>query len=457
MSSQNTRNKYFFGLGTIGRDMFYTILSMFLMVYLTEVLDLSDAMLAWTGGILTVLRIFDALNDPIMGVIVDNTSSRWGKFKPAMLFGALTSAVFLVLLFSDLGLSPAAYLVFFTVCYLAWDVTYGLNDIAYWSMLPALTLDQKQRERIGSFARICANIGLFVVVVGITPITEAMTAALGDAKQAWLLFAVAVSALMIGFQMFTLFGAKEQGGFKQEEKTTLRDMARAIFKNDQLLFTVISMGLFMIGYMTTTSLGWYFFKYAFGDENMYSVFAAILGVSQIGALFVFPLFSRRFTRKQLYFGASLLVLAGYLLFFFSPMDMLPIGVAGVLLFVGEAFIQILMLMFLTDTIEYGQWKSGKRNEAVTLSVQPLINKIGGAIGTGVMTATLIASGINSAQSAADVTPGGLLILKLAMFILPLVSIISGYVVYRFKYKIDKQFYDRMVAELAERGDIAVEK
>lgn len=454
MSSRNTRNKYFFGLGTIGRDMFYTIISMYFVWFLTEILNLSDQMLAWTGGILTVLRIFDALNDPIMGVIVDNTNSRWGKFKPWILAGALASAGFLILLFSDLGLSSSAYLAVFVIAYLGWDITYGLNDIAYWSMLPALTLEQKEREKIGAFARICANIGLFVVVVAILPVTNAMGDALGSLKQAWFLFAVVISILMIGFQCFTLFGVKEyRSKFKREEKTTLKGMAKSIFKNDQLLFTVISMALFMVGYMTTTSFGTYYFKYAYGDENMYSIFAALLGVTQLVSLLVFPAFSKRFTRKQLYFGATMLVLAGNALFFFSPMNMIPIGVAGVLIFIGEAFIQLLMLMFLADTIEYGQWKSGKRNQAVTLSVQPLINKIGGAIATGIVTATLIVSGINSAATPADVTPQGLLVMKLSMFVLPLICIVLGYLVYRFKYKINKTFYDKIVADLVERGDI----
>jgi sugar (glycoside-pentoside-hexuronide) transporter len=458
------RNRFFFGLGTVGRDMFYTTVSMFLMVYLTEVLNLSNQILAWTGTVLTVMRIFDALNDPIMGVIVDNTNTRWGKFKPHVLVGGLLGSVFMVLMFTDLGLSPVAYVVCFALFYLGWDITYGLNDIGYWSMLPALSLEQKEREKIGSVAKICANVGMFTVVVGIVPLTNMLGQALGgkpDAadwlnylKPAWTVFAVIVSVLMLGFLMFTLFGAKEmRGEFKQEENTSIKDMVRAIFKNDQLLFTTISMGLFMIGYCTTTSFGFYYFKYAFGDAGMYSIFAAVLGVSQLSALAVFPMFSKRFTRKQLYFGATVLVLAGYVLFFFSPMNMVFIGISGMLLFVGEAFIQLLMLMFLADTIEYGQWKSGKRNQSVTFSLQPLINKIGGAISTGIVTATLIVSGINNATSAADVPASGVTILKLAMFVLPLISIVCGYLVYRWKYKIDKGFYDKMIGDLTARGDI----
>jgi sugar (glycoside-pentoside-hexuronide) transporter len=455
MGSYYTRNKWFFGLGTIGRDMFYTLLSIYFMTFMTEVLDLSDEMLAVTGSVLAFLRVFDALNDPLMGVIVDNSNSRWGKFKPAMLIGALTSSVFLILLFTDVWSSSSLYLLFFVLLYLAWDMTYGLNDIAYWSMLPSLTLEQTQREKIGAFARIWANIGMYIVVVGIIPVTGMLEGVVGGPKQAWLTFAIAVSVLMIGFQLFTLFGVKENREiFKKEEKTTLRGMFKAIFKNDQLLFTVIAMGLFSIGYTTTAEFGTYYFIYAYGDKDAYSTFTLILGVSQIVALLAFPYFSKRFTRRQLYTSSTVIVIAAYLLFFFTPMNMIPIGVAGVLLFVGEGFIQILMLMFLTDTIEYGQWKSGKRNEAVTFSVQPLINKLGSAIATLVITWTLIISGINAADTkGVPVTPEGITTLKIAMFIIPLICIIAGYIVYRFKYRIDKKFYDQIVSELAERGDI----
>ena len=273
--------------------------------------------------------------------------------------------------------------------------------------------------------------------------------------QGWLVLAVAIAVLMVGFQLYTLFGTKEyRGEFKQEEKTTLKGMFTALVKNDQLLFTVISMALFTIGYATTTSFGLYFFKYAYGDEDMYSLFAAIVGVSQILALAIFPLFSKRFTRKQLYTGATIFVLAAYVLFFFSPMDMIPLGIAGLLLFLGEAFIQLLMLMFLSDTIEYGQWKMGKRNQAVTLSVQPFINKIGGAIATGIATVTLLISGISAAdRTGAPVSATGIFELKMSMFILPLICIIAGYLVYLFKFKIDKKFYDKIVSDLAERGAI----
>ena len=450
MKTAMKRNRYFFGLGTVGRDMLYSLVSLYLMVYLTEILDLPDSTMWWMTGILTILRVFDAVNDPFMGYLVDNTNTRFGKFKPWIALGGLFGGLLTVLIFTDLGLRGAAYIVSFTIIYLLWDFIYGANDISYWSMLPSLTLDQKEREKTGSFARICANVGMYIVVVGILPITNA----LGGDKKAWFIFAVAVVLLTWAFLCFTLFGVKENRSlYKKEEHTSLKEMFSVIFKNDQLLFTAISMALFMIGYCTTTSFGVYFFKYAFKNEGMYSVFAGILGVSQLLALACFPLFSKRYNRKQLYGFSTVLVVLGYIVFFFAPMNMIYIGIAGVLLFIGQAYIQLLMLMFLEDSVEYGQWKLGRRNESITFSVQPFINKIGGAIANGIVGATLIISGINSAATPDDVTDTGLLIMKLAMLILPLLIIAAGYIVYRLKFKIDKDMFDKIVSDLKTRGDI----
>lgn len=453
MTNQDKRNKYCFGLGTVGRDMFYTLESMYLLFFLTEVRQLDDAMLALVGGTLTVLRILDAFNDPVTGIIVDNTRTRWGKFKPWMLVGALVGSVCLLLMFAELPLTGGAYVAVFALCYILWDIFYGVNDIAYWTLLPALSLDQRQRESMGAFARICANVGMYAVVVSVLPITGALTERFGSGQKAWFVFAAAVCALMIGFQLITIFGVREQQVFKEEESTSLRDLVRVLFQNDQLLWTAVSMALFMTGYSTTTSFGTYYFKYAYGDEGMYSVFAGVLGVSQLLALLVFPKLSARLSRKKLYSAATVLVAAGYAVFFFAPVNMVPIAVAGVLLFVGQAFIQTLMLMFLADTIEYGQWKLGRRNDSVTFSVQPLINKLGGAVATGVVTVTLIFSGINQAEDASAVSAQGLLILKGAMMVLPMLAIGLGYFVYLKKYRIDGALYGKIVEDLRRRGDV----
>jgi len=458
MKSELKRNQFTFGLGTVGRDMLYSLVSMYLIYYLTDVMQHPDSVLWWLTGILLAARIFDAVNDPIMGVIVDNTRSRFGKFKPWIAAGALFTGFFTILMFTDFGLRKTAYLIYFAVIYFFWDISFTANDIGYWSMLPSLSMDQKEREKIGAFARICADAGLFAVVVGIVPVTQALGNYFGSMTKAYFVFAVAITVIMWAGQCITLFGVRElKGVFKTESKTTLKEMFKVIFQNDQLLYTTISMALFMIGYVTTTSFGIYYFKYAYGDENMYSTFALILGVTQITALAVFPVFSRYFDRRKLYTGATVLVIAGYILFFVSPMNMVFIGIAGVTVFLGEAFIQILMLMFLADTIEYGQWKLGKRNDSVTLSLQPFINKIGGAIASGIVGVTVIISGISSAASKEDVTERGLYILKMSMFVLPLLLIVAGYLIYRQKYRIDDKMFRQVVSDLKARGDISLEE
>ena len=452
MEKMSKRNRFTYGLGTVGRDMVYTMISMYLMFYLTDVLSLDTKVLWWVTAIILGARIFDALNDPVMGVIVDNTNTKWGKYKPWILVGIVLAGVLTILLFVDFKLKGAAYIVLFGVLYVFWGITYTMNDIAYWSMMPSLSKSQSEREIIGSIARICASVGLFAVVTLVVPITTALAEVVGGLQKAYLVFTIILVVIMWIFQSITLLGVKEDKTINEKtEHTTLKEMVKVIFKNDQLLVTAISMALFMIGYMTTTSFGIYYFKYVYGNEDMYSIFAVVLGVSQIVAMVSFSFLTKIMKRKSLYLLATAMVVVGYIIFFFAPnTTMLFIGIAGVLLFIGEAYIQLMMLMFLTDSVEYGEWKFGKRNGSVTLSVQSFINKLGGAIANGVVGAIVIVSGMKTAETAADMTGEGLLIFKVAMMIFPLICIVIGFIIYRTKYILDEEMYKKIVEELDER-------
>ena len=445
-------NRWTFGLGTVGRDMVYTMISMYLMFYLTDVLQLSDDVLWWVTGIIMAARVFDAFNDPFMGVIVDNTHTKYGKFKPWICIGAVLVSILTVLLFSNFGLSGSAFIIVFGIIYVLWGIAYTMHDISYWSMLPTLSQDQREREEIGSVSRICASIGLFAVVTLIVPVTEAIGGAVGSLQKGYFILSIILVVIMLAFLCFTVFGVREPMlGNQKEEHTSVKELVRIIFKNDQLLVTALAMALFMIGYSTTTSFGLYYFKYVYGDEGMYSIFALILGVSQIFALSIFPVLGKRYPRKKLYAFSTALVVTGYLIFFFAPTNtMLFIGIAGLILFIGQAFIQVMTLMFLTDSVEYGEWKFGKRNDSVTFSLQPFINKMGGAIASGVVGAIVIVSGMSQAQSAADMTASGIFILKMAMMVFPLICIVIGFLVYRSKYILDEEMYGKIVRELGER-------
>ncbi len=449
------RNKWTFGAGTLGRDMVYTLVSMYFLVFLTEALDLTDWELGWVSVLVLAARLFDAVMDVVMGSIVDNTRTRWGHYKPWIAAGVVASSIFTILMFTDLGLRGGWWVAGFAVIYLLWGLSWTANDIPYWSMLPALTLDQKARERIGAVAKIFATVGLFTVVVAIVPLVGSegvLTQSFGR-TQGWTVLAIALVVIMLLGQAITLFGVKEPKIAVEQERTSLREIAGVVVKNDQLLWTAIAMVLFMTGYITTTSFGVYFFKYAYGDEGMYTIFGAVLGVAQILGFVSFPLLRRRFRRATLYTAATAMIVLGYVIFFFAPMNMIPIGIAGLLLFIGQSYVVLLMLVFITDTIDYGHWKLGRRNVAVTFALQPFINKVGAAIAAAVVGLTAIVSGINDAEAYGDVDASGLLTMKLVMMVLPLALIVISYLIYRAKYRIDEDFHAQLIADLRSRGQL----
>ena len=169
---------------------------MYLLFYMTDVICVPTRILWHITFIIFAARIFDACNDPVMGLIVDNTKTKFGKFKPWIAFGAFTSGILTILLFSDFKVSGSAYTVFFAVVYLLWGITFTTNDISYWSMLPALSVDQKEREKIGAVARLCANIGLFSVVASIVPLTAFLSNKTGSLTKAYFVFAVITAISM---------------------------------------------------------------------------------------------------------------------------------------------------------------------------------------------------------------------------------------------------------------------
>jgi len=446
-------NRFTFGVGTIGRDMNYTLISMYLMFYLTDVLDLNTQMILILTAIIVSIRVFDAFNDPFMGVIIDNTKSKYGKFKPWILVGLIGSALMSVLMFSDFGLTNMGFIIVFTLAYLLWELFFTMNDIAYWSMLPALTQDQKEREEIGSWARVFANLGVFIVVGGLVPITGYFkNNLLFTDQQAFFAFVVMSAILMVLGQLITVRFTKVEVHFAKVEQTRVRDMFQVILKNDQLLWTAIAMSLFMTGYMITTNFGLHFFKYAYKNESMYGVFGIVLGASQMVALLVFRFFSLKYSRKQLFTGSIILVLLGYLMFFISPMDILWIGASGIIMFFGQGMLQLIILVLLADTVEYGHYKLGKRNESVSFAIQPFVNKLSGAIASLVIGITLVWIGITDVTSPSEINDTEIMYLKLSMLVLPVVLILFSYVIYHKFYKIDQKLYKVIIDTLNKRNE-----
>jgi melibiose permease/lactose/raffinose/galactose permease len=368
----------------------------------------------------------------------------------------LASGLLTILIFTDFGLRGAGFVLVFSVTYLLWGLSWTIHDIPYWSLMPALSVDQKERERISSRAKIFATIGTFAVVVSIVPFTETMTEKIGMGK-AWLLFAVIVVAIMMIFQSVTLIGTKEPDIIVEQEKVSLKEIFSVIFKNDQLLWTCVAMVTFMTGYLTLSSFGVKYFQHVYGDKDMFSPFGAVMGLGMILGYGLFPVLRARFTRRTLYTMATSLVVVGYVIFFFSPPNIIIIGVAALLLFFGSAVIIVLMLVFVSDTIDYGHWKLGRRNTGITFALQPFISKVGAALGTMIVSVTAMIIGLN--QLTEDQLQGYLLepsdqvTFKMMMMGLPLLLTLVGYAIYRWKYKIDESFHAQILADLRARGQL----
>ena len=448
---QTLRNRYGFGLGTIGRDAAYTLISMFLLFYLSDILEVSTPVFATITVVLVVVRVLDAIVDPFVGVLVDNTRSRYGKFKPWIVAGILASAALMVAMFTPWQVGDAAFIAVFSAFYIVWSAAFAANDIGFWSMLPALTQNQREREKIGSFARICASIGTFAVVIGIEPLSKAIGDATGDIRWSFFWIALGITTVMVVLQLVMVVLVREDRSIVTVSHTRFRELLGVIFRNDQLLAIAVAFVLFMTAFAVTTGFGIYYFTYVYGDSGMYGVFAAVLGVSQITALALYPVMASRMSRRRLFTIALFAVVGGYVLFFFTPPGGIAlIIIAGVAVFAAQAVIQIQLLMFIADTVEYGEHKFGRRNDSITLSLQPFIYKLSSALANGVIGWVVIASGMKDAEAAADMTEPGVFLVKASMFIVPGVLIAVSYLVYRRFYVLDEGRYAQIVDELRER-------
>ena len=145
--------KLCFGVGALGKDLCYAMISTFLMIYLTDTVGLAPL---FVGNLFLVARVWDAVNDPMMGFMVDNTRTRWGKFRPWILIGTLLNSVIMIFMFRDPGLEGFSQYAYFSVIYILWGMTYTVMDIPYWSMLPSLSSTQKERESMSVIPRIFA-------------------------------------------------------------------------------------------------------------------------------------------------------------------------------------------------------------------------------------------------------------------------------------------------------------
>ena len=159
----NKKEMASYGIGAVGKDMVYMFCASYILYYYQDILGVSAIAM---GIILLAARVYDAFNDPIMGVVVAKTRTRWGKFRPWLFIGTLLNAVVLFLMFSaPPTLDGGGLVAYAAVTYVLWGVTYTMMDIPYWSMIPAFTEGGKERENMSTMARSCAGVGSALVTI----------------------------------------------------------------------------------------------------------------------------------------------------------------------------------------------------------------------------------------------------------------------------------------------------
>lgn len=391
-----TKNMLMFSLGTIGRDFLYFLFNSFLMTFILFTKTTDNKMLMVVGAIIVVARIFDALNDPIMGGIVENTRTKWGKYKPWQLLGAVLTGAVIISVFC-VKLDGWSYIGFLAFAYLMFSITFTMNDISYWGMLPSLTSDEHERNKLTSCAQLLASAGIGLASLLIPLFTTGSLAKWG-APTGYKVIGIISAVLMVLFQLFTILGVKEKPlppiKPDKSDKLTLKKMFQTIAKNDQLLWCALIMLIFSIGTgVVGGGLLTMYVYFEFGYEGGYTLLIG-LGYGIISTLFTatYPWLSKKFGRNKILYSAGIATIFGFALMLIFALAIptgapkssewfakfILIAVAYTFIGYGAGFYMI-MVINMANTVEYNEWKYGQRNESLIFSLRPFTAKLSSAL------------------------------------------------------------------------------
>lgn len=459
-SAATSRISYAFG--AFGHDIFYATLSTYFITFITSHLfNTGDAaqnnrMVLYITQIIAGLRIVELIIDPFIGNMIDNTKTHWGKFKPWVVAGGTISSLALLILFTDMGglnkTNPVLYLIIFAFIYITMDIFYSFKDIGFWSMVPALSFSSEEREKTATFARIGSTIGANIVGVVIMPIVLFFSlhrnGGAGD-NRGWFWFAFIVALLGVLTVLAVAFGTHEIESDlrKNTEKTGFKDVLKVLTKNDQLMAIALSYVLYTTGISILNASELYYFTYIMGHAAQFSILGTINTVVGLLSVSLFPQLAGKLNRRNLFFACIAVMLCGIGLFSVAGTSLALVLLAAELFFIPQPLVFLVVLMIITDCVEYGQWKLGHRDEALTLSVRPLLDKFGGAISNLVIGAAAVAAGMTTGATADSITKAGIISFKLHVFALPFALIILSSLVFFFRVKLTEEKHAEIVEEL----------
>ncbi len=487
------RNLWFFPLGTVGRDMIYNLVTSYLYTFVLFTRQLSAAQLSAIAGIMIAARIFDAANDPIMGNIIERTRSKWGKFKPWLAIGIVTTSLVIYAAFNT-KLQGWSFVWFFGVVYFLYSITYTMHDISYWGMVPALSSDANTRNQFTSRATLFAGIGGMMAAAFIPMLTAGDKAIGGNAVTAYGIIALIFAILGPAFLSFTIFGVKEQRDYNNEPAppVSFKKIWSTITGNDQLLWISLIFLIQQIGNgIVLSGVGSTYIYVDFGYQGGFFTMFQMLGMMVTGFLMIFyPAISRHMKRKRLMDVLMLVSLIGYAMMLL-PGLLMPKGIAVIagfdLKFIvitlgymlanfGQYGFYLIMMISIMNTVEYNELKNGTRDEGIVSSLRPFLTKLASALTIAIASGTYIVldllkytngiaeqeqlanQGVISSEAKAEaitellkgVHSGQTLGLMIVMTVLPCVLMFISYILYKKHYKLDEAEYDRICEEIAAK-------
>lgn len=459
------RQKYAFGIGAIGKDAICNLVGAFLMLYFTDTLGLNPA---FVGTLFFAARIWDAFNDPMMGMICDNTRTKFGKFRIWLTIGTLVNSVFFILLFTTLGIEKGSttMYIYVSVMYILYGMTYTIMDVPYWSWLPNLSSNPHERESISVIPRIFASFGGFIVCTFGLSVINFFNNKFGDtsvmqeqadgsfvniSETGFTAIAIAIVVIFIICIAITVTNVKEKStiGASAPEKTSFKEAFAIIIKNDQLVAFIGLLLTFNLSTQILKGFAVFYFKEVCLAATLYNVFGFSIIFEMIG-LFLFPTIARKISREKVYFLACglpvlamiALAIAGYV----CPTSYPVVIACCAFLFFGSGLSVATTTCCIADVIDYGELKFGKRNEAITCSSQTFLMKAAQAVAGLLNGVGLTAIGYD-ATLAGHQAAGTILGIRVLMFVVPIVLIILSFVIFKFVYKLKGQKLAEMTAQV----------
>lgn len=455
--------RFAYGIGAVGKDMVYMLSASYISIYFLDVMGISAAAIA---VLLLAARVFDAFNDPIMGVLVAKTKTRWGKFRPWLLVGTITNAVILYLMFSiPPTLDGAGLVAYASVSYILWGLTYTMMDIPYWSMIPAFTQSGKEREGLSAFARSCAGVGSALISI----ITVMSVAALGRKfggttdneinRIGYSKFALIIAILFVVFITITCFVIKEKSTVDMKS-ASIKDMFKALIQNDQAMTVVVAIVMINTALYITQQLVYFFLKYDFSPATYqadFTLFNTVGGGCQILAMMLlFPLLRKVMDTIRIFYTCFGMAVTGYILIiiisFTGTSNVKWLLIPAALIMAAVGVLNVIITVFLANTVDYGELKNHRRDESVIFSMQTFVVKLASGIAGFLSSMVLFVFNINSDKNAeaVAVSETSSLGLRLSMTLIPIVVLLVGFVVFRKKYILSDDRMDEITAELAKR-------